>query len=1242
VDHAVIGGSAEFRGTRRFTVLRSLGAGGMGAVYEVLDTERDEHVALKTLRRADGQLLYRLKTEFRALSSLHHPNLVRLGELVEAGGQWFFTMELLDGHDFLAWVRPGGAVPETDSTLAAPAQPMPRMVNAETLTALSTPGAGGSPMAAGSYPELPLGRCDHDRLRHALVGVARGLIALHDAGLVHRDVKPSNLLVTAARRVVLLDFGLVRTAGGGAAAEEGQVMGTPAYMAPEQISASLTTAASDCYAVGVMMYQAMTGRLPFTGTPIQMFAAKNRARPVLDGADDAPEELRALCLDLLDPDPKQRPDGRTVLERLGASVEPTSQIRTLDGILLGRDVERSELDRAFATTGGGGAVVCYVTGRSGMGKTALVDDFLDELAERDDVVVLRGRCYERESVPYKALDSVIDDLALHLRALHRYEVDLLVPDNAAALAQVFPVLGQVPAIAAAPPERGRDPARVRTRALECLRELLTRIATGRRLVIAIDDLHWGDSDSAAVLAELLGPPAPPPVLLIGTYRSEGDPGPIVAGLVHRPGGAEIRTVAIEPLTASQAMELAEHLLGGRDGAHAMAESVASESGGSPFFVGEMVRYLRATGAATPAPSLEHVIESRIAQLPDDARRLLEVVALVGQPLAQGLAARAADVSLDAALANLRAAHLLRSHGARERDLVETYHDRIRETVVAGLGDREHEVRQSLATALIETEWADPDQLGIDFLAAVDAGRARQAAIAAAERAAAALAFDRAAALYQLSIGMIEDPVERCRLLRARADALAYAGRGEEAAHDYLAVAAGAVGDDRLELERYAADNLLRSGHIVDGVAHLSRVLVALGARVPTRRAPALVNLVWSRARLSLRGLDFRRRTEADLPARDLARVDALFGAASTFAMIDHLRGAAVQTDHLLRALSLGEERRVCRALLTEIGFLAAQGGRGLRRAEALLRRVQGMTERLRDPYLAAGAQLGAGLIAFLSGRYRVAVDALREAERGLSTEVVGAWWERTMARYFLCLAQINAGELAALGRTLAEAVAEAERKRDVFARNLFASHPTVWRALADDRTAGIEEGVVASLEGWPTNVYYQAHHVAVIARAMVRLYDGDAAGAAALLDESMPMVRSLMIQRLPFVMGEVHKLRGQAALRLGDRRGVEDAARGMDRIGLAVGTAFCASFRAATALGHGDADAATRDLGVAVDGFVESGSLHDAAACRWRLGEVQGGARGERLVGDAKAWFAEQGVAAPERMVDFLAPRWRG
>jgi hypothetical protein len=137
-------------------------------------------------------------------------------------------------------------------------------------------------------------------------------------------------------------------------------------------------------------------------------------------------------------------------------------------------------------------------------------------------------------------------------------------------------------------------------------------------------------------------------------------------------------------------------------------------------------------------------------------------------------------------------------------------------------------------------------------------------------------------------------------------------------------------------------------------------------------------------------------------------------------------------------------------------------------------------------------------------------------------------------------------------------------------------------------------------------------------------------------------VKALMLHRLPFVMGEVHKLTGQAAVRLGDTSGAMAAARAMDRIGVPVGQAFAATLRGAVAVGAGDRDAARRDLEAAIELFAAAGSEHDVAAARWRLGELVGGSRGDRLISDARTWMEGQGVAAPERMIDFLAPPWQG
>jgi len=193
---------AEFGGTERFEIRRRLGAGGMGVVYAAYDRERNAQVAIKTLRSLSPDRIARFKSEFRAVQGLSHPNLVAMGELLEAGGQWFFTMELVDGVDFARYVRP----------------------SSDDATAVS---------ATEHTPRPQIAALDEPRLRDAACQLARGLAALHAAGMIHRDVKPSNVRVTPEGRVVLLDFGLIRDARS-VDSTDADMVGTVAYMAPEQ------------------------------------------------------------------------------------------------------------------------------------------------------------------------------------------------------------------------------------------------------------------------------------------------------------------------------------------------------------------------------------------------------------------------------------------------------------------------------------------------------------------------------------------------------------------------------------------------------------------------------------------------------------------------------------------------------------------------------------------------------------------------------------------------------------------------------------------------------------------------------------------------------------------------------------------------------------------------------------------------------------------------------------------------
>ncbi len=219
----------------------------MGAVYEALDREQNARVALKTLLKLTPEAIARFKREFRALQDVRHPNLVSLGELFDLNGNWFFTMELIEGTDFFSWVRPGCEEPPPDR------------------------------LASGVFP--PRASLDEERLRTALVQLARGLGALHAAGKVHRDIKPSNIRVTPAGRVALLDFGLIAEAQPGDRSSFESVVGTAVYMAPEQAHGSQARPAADWYAVGVVLFEALTGRLPFDGAPLQVLFDKQRQEP---------------------------------------------------------------------------------------------------------------------------------------------------------------------------------------------------------------------------------------------------------------------------------------------------------------------------------------------------------------------------------------------------------------------------------------------------------------------------------------------------------------------------------------------------------------------------------------------------------------------------------------------------------------------------------------------------------------------------------------------------------------------------------------------------------------------------------------------------------------------------------------------------------------------------------------------------------------------------------------------------
>jgi hypothetical protein len=1202
-----------------YELVRELGRGGMGIVYEARDLRHGRNVALKVMQWADPASLYRFKREFRALAELSHPHLVALYELVADGERWFFTMELLDGPNFLAHVRGAGRSRE----------------------ALSPDRAG--------------------LLREALAQLADGVQALHAAGMLHRDIKPGNVLVTREGRVVLLDFGLAADLdkSGRHHSVNPALLGTVDYMAPEQAASMPISPSSDWYAVGVMLYEALTGRPPFEGTPLQVLSAKQEHDAPLpaEQAPGLPDDLTALCAELLRRDPASRPSGEEVLRRLHVSSAPVPAAPAAEVALVGRQAHLTALADAFDEARRGQTVVTAIHGQSGAGKSALLRCFLDGLTERGEAVVLAGRCYEQESVPYKALDSLIDALSRHLEALPQAQAEALLPRDIHALARAFPVVRRVAAVAWAPRGTGNaaDRQEARRRALAALRELLARIGDRRPLVLAIDDLQWGDLDSTALLADLLAPPDPPALLLVGCYRREdADTSPPVAEFRKLANVARWHEVAVDPLSPQELHELVRELMGAEAGLY--AEAIARQSGGYPFFIHELVRYLR-EGSPLGAEetrdfTLGRVLWARVQRLPAEARRLLEVVAIAGRPLPLEDACHAADIEGGGprALASLRSARLLRGTGSADRGAVETYHDRVRETVAARLSAEERRRHHRRLAEVLEAASGDPELLAAHWQGAGEPARAGRHAWRAADQAAEALAFDRAADLYRLALELLRPEVDEERQLRARrGDALAGAGRGAEAAREYLAAAHGAGFDESLELQRRAAHQLLSSGHVDAGLSALRAVLGAVGLRLCATPRTALWSLVWQRLRLRLRGLSFRPREEKEVSAADLRTLDVCLSAAIGLSMVDPIQGAYFQSRSVLLALRAGEIGRLARALAMEAAHESIGGTHNRRRANVLLRTADDLARRDGRPYPRAMVALTRGIAAALEGDWPAGQRLCDEAEAALRDCGAGAAWELGTAQRFALWPLMFMGEVMEIARRLPGQIKEARARDDLYGETNLCLVIGTFIRLAADKPGRARAELAEVMRRWSLAGFHVQHMNRLLDEAQIDLYEGDGAGAWHRLAAEWPVLEQSHLLRVQQVRIFARHLRGRAALAAaGPGPGRElllhaakRDARALWREGAPWARALAQLLYAGVAAGRGQHRNAAELLRDAARRCESANMRLFAAAARRQLDSLVGRDEGRALAEDADDWMAGQMIRRPECLAALLVPLGR-
>ena len=1205
--------------------MRCLGAGGMGVVYEALDRERNVRVALKTLRAMSADTLLLFKSEFREFQNLQHPNLVSVGELFADEGEWFFTMELIDGQSFLEYVRPGTFAARGRSFDALPAPGVEIALEPTRPHTLRPP----------SNPTF------HEaRLRPALKQLVQGLCALHDAQKVHRDIKPSNILVTDHGRVVLLDFGLATDLGRREHKSEVDIVGTVEYMAPEQAAGRQVGPEADWYAVGVVLYEALTGQVPLAGPAIEVLMNKQRlnALPPRTMNPNVPEDLDALCTELLRFNPSQRPTGKQLLARLGATEEraSTTSLSSFGSSahFIGRERELSVLRDGFERSRTGAHLVA-VHGESGVGKSALVRRFTEQLVARESgVVVLAGTCYERESVPYKAVDGLIDELSRYMRRLHKAEAAALLPRRAGLLAEVFPVLARVEAVAEAPRAQSEslDPPEMRSRLFGALRELLFRLTDRHPLVLVIDDLQWADADSLALLQEIVRPDEAPRLLLLATIRtSEADPVPAVNESI-------LETAQLLPLARmppAEARELAQALVRRAQGPAALkAHQIAQEAEGHPLFMDELIRHACAVGVRPEGPlQLEEALWARIVQLDQQARYVLELVCLASGRLIQQTAAQAAGMGFGdfgKQVSLLRVAHLLRTTGMRGTDSVEPYHGRVRAAVLAHLSPEVSSAHhRRLALALETSGQPDPEALTTHYSEAGDLEKAAHFAAVAADKAMRALAFDRAVRFYQWCLELMKPPP---RELRVRlGDALANAGRGGEAGAAYLAATDGAVPGEALDLRRRAAEQLLRSGHIDEGLRAIQSVLAAVGMKLPSTPTRALMSLLFRRVLIRGRGLGYTERDVSQLSAKELSLIDICWSVSAGLGVVDTIRGADFQTRQTLLALRAGEPYRVVRALAMEAGYVALGGEATRVRTTKLLDATSLLARRIAHPHALGLTTWAAGLAAFLQGRWQEGHRLTAEAEETFRERCTGVSWELDTARFFSLWSSFYRGDVVDLFGRVPLLLRESEVRGDLYAVTNLRTAFTPFLRLVTDDPVGSHVEAEDAIARWSRQGFHLQHFNALFSGVQADLYAGQPADAHRRLVEAWPTIERSMLLQVQQIRIRAQHFRASCLLAVGSIEAALRDAKRLESEKVGWSLALALTLRAG----------ASRDAAL----FAQAAAALDAAdmslyaaAARRRQGELLASDEGRALCEEADAWMLRQQIRHPDRMTDLLAP----
>ena len=893
----------------RYKIESVLGEGGMGIVYRAHDTLLQRPVAIKTLAPGlfGDEGVRRILREAQSVARLHHPQIVSIFDVVTETGSYAIVMEFVEGKTLRELM------------------PVP--------------------------------------IEQLLVITNRILEALeyaHSQGVVHRDIKPENIIIAQDGTAKLMDFGLARSEGRSRLTQTGMIVGTVAYLPPEQALGGQVDARSDLYSLGAVLYEAVTGRPPFeSDDPISVITQHINVPPVAPHWHNpsVPAQLEQAILKLLNKDPTRRYQSAGEVTRaladVGAMETPGRDVLNVAGPelveritrspLIGRDAELRRLKELVDQTIAGRGGVALVTGSLGVGKTRLMEEGAT-FARLRGATVIAGKAYD-SAPPYEPFARALREMA---RGVDSDTLAARLGDFAPELIGLIPELArQMPRV----PERAGGPQEERkNRLFAGVAHFLAASAVHAPVVVLLDDMHLADPGSSELLQHVARRADASRTLIVVGYRPDDVPstpaGKLFGQIVHGLGReAFCTTIALQPLSPDHVVDLIRLLANHRTRPQRFGQRIYDVTEGNPYFIEEVIKGLFERGvlyikdgqwstdfddakdySMLEIPSSVHgAVESRLRTLPEETRQVLLPAAVIGRQFGfdvlQSVTGQPEDALLDRIEEAVRA-QLIREVRSSGEDLYEFAQPMLRQVLYDSIPRRRRRLlHRQVGEALEQAAGRRPEPyleaLAMHFAEAEDVERTIRYARLAARKAAGVYAYDNAARFLQDAIDGTEEldrPADRVALLEELGDMRLVAGRRdgtirayEDAVQLWKSLPAAANSDGaRLyrklgELGRWGWYNPKTREHIQEGLRLLR----------DAPESPDRVKLIIAQAS------DYywlRPEAEADYAAAETSAregfrlAEALGSSEDMSAALDALAGIYWQTAQFPKMLAVTEER----------------------------------------------------------------------------------------------------------------------------------------------------------------------------------------------------------------------------------------------------------------------------------------------------------------------------------------------